>query len=182
MLQDHSTSLVKGTAGRPCSFPALWLQQGMWPPATQHFGYSHSRRSSLLQRQPGCRRSQNPLAKRNTTNFSLEASFSSSGCPATLSAPDNQQRRTSCAVQGFQEELGSLAQDSCSALAPTTNALAFLQVGTRLTLTALSMGTPALISRGVGKADGSTRIEAEASGLTQGSKRRHGDVQNMLGQ
>lgn len=37
------------------------------------------------------------------------------------------------------------------------------------------MGTPAWISMGVGKAAGSTRFGAEASGLTQGNKRRHSE-------
>lgn len=44
------------------------------------------------------------------------------------------------------------------------------------------MATPVLISMGVEKADGSTRFEAEASSLIQGSKGTHGDIQNMLGQ
>lgn len=44
------------------------------------------------------------------------------------------------------------------------------------------MAVPALSSMGEEKADGSTRFGAEASGLTQGSSRRHGDIQNMLGQ
>lgn len=43
------------------------------------------------------------------------------------------------------------------------------------------MATPALISMGVGKADGSTRFEPEASGLTQEAGEDR-DIQNMLGQ
>lgn len=64
----------------------------MPPSPSRHIGYSHSRRSLLLQHQPGCQRSQNQLAKRNNADFSLEASSSSSDYPATPSAPDSLQQ------------------------------------------------------------------------------------------
>lgn len=94
----------------PFLCPQLWVQQGMQlptPSASQHFGYSHSRHSSLLQHQPGCQRSQNPLAKRNKTNFSWEDSSSSSGCPATpLLTPTTRRRDHPKLHRGFKQSLG----------------------------------------------------------------------------
>lgn len=79
-------------------------------PSPHHFGYSHSRRSSLLQHQPGCQRSQNPLAKRNNKTTPLILVWKILPVPqAALPPPLSQttsRRNHSKLHRGFKQSLG----------------------------------------------------------------------------